>query len=201
VTSTETMPAGMDTDKGGTDATLVVELLRRERADFLNYKRRVELERSMDREETRAEIVGALLPLLDELDRAFNHLPGAIDQHPWVQGVALSRRYLEEALRVTGIERIGVAGERFDPSLHEAVAYEQQSDLDDPMVAAVERSGFRLGPRLIRAARVRVAGPSFISNTIGGQTCHCTGGLRNVYSTHNGAHHDARNTHPASVSG
>jgi molecular chaperone GrpE len=153
VTTTETMRAC-------TDATLTLELLRRERADFLNYKRRVELERSTDREETRAEIIGALLPLLDELDRAFNHLPGAIDQHPWVQGVALSRRYLEEALRGTGMERIGVAGERFDPSLHEAVAYEQRSDLDEPMIAVVERSGYRLGPRLIRAARVRVAGPS-----------------------------------------
>jgi molecular chaperone GrpE len=153
VTTTETMRAC-------TDATLTLELLRRERADFLNYKRRVQLERSMDREETRAEIMGALLPLLDELDRAFNHLPGAIDRHPWVQGVALSRRYLEEALRATGMERIGVAGERFDPSLHEAVAYEQRSDLDEPMIAEVERSGYRLGPRLIRAARVRVAGPS-----------------------------------------
>jgi molecular chaperone GrpE len=52
-----------------------------------------------------------------------------------------------------------VVGERFDPTLHEAVAYEQRPDLDEPVIAAVERPGYRLGPRLIRAARVSVAGP------------------------------------------
>jgi molecular chaperone GrpE len=52
-----------------------------------------------------------------------------------------------------------VVGERFDPTLHEAVAYEQRPDLDEPVIAAVQRAGYRLGPRLIRAARVSVVGP------------------------------------------
>jgi molecular chaperone GrpE len=95
------------------------------------------------------------------LDRAFDHLPPALEPHPSVQGVALSRRHrLQEVLRVWGLERIGVAGERFDPTLHEAVAYEQRLDLDEPVIAAVERAGYRLGPRLIRAVRVSVVGPS-----------------------------------------
>ena len=163
--STETMSAGTDDGlqavQGGAHAPRpeLLELLRRERADFLNYKRRVELERSADREQTRAAVIDALLPLLDELDRAFDHLPPTLEPHPWIQGVALSRHRLREVLRVWGLERLGVAGERFDPALHEAVAYEQRPDLDEPVIAAVERAGYRLGPRLIRAARVLVVGP------------------------------------------
>jgi molecular chaperone GrpE len=152
---------GLQAVQGGTHARQpeLLELLRRERADFLNYKRRVELEGSIDREQTRAAMMHALLPLLDELDRAFDHLPPALEPHPWVQGVALSRHRLEEVLRVWGLERIGIVDERFDPTLHEAVAHEQRPDLDKLLIAAVERSGYRFGPRLIRAAHVSVIGP------------------------------------------
>jgi molecular chaperone GrpE len=163
--STQTMPAGADEGlqavRDGAHAPRpgLLELLRRERADFLAYKRRVELERAADREHARAAVIELLLPLLDELDRAFDHLPPTLEPHAWVQGVALSRRRLEEVLRDWGLERLGVVGERFDPTLHEAVAYAQRPDLDEPVIAAVERAGYRLGPRLIRAARVSVIGP------------------------------------------
>ena len=169
MTSAETMAAGaaegVESVQGAAHAPRpeLLELLRRERADFLNYKRRIELERSMDREQARAEMADGILPLLDELDRAFGHLPAALEPHPWVQGVALSRRRLEETLRSWGLERIGAVGERFDPALHEAVAYERRPDLEERVLAAVERPGYRLGPRLIRAARVSVAGPLLAS--------------------------------------
>lgn len=164
MTSAETVASGLDafveSDQGAAQPPRpeLLELLRRERADFLNYKRRIEVERSMDREQVRAEMADRILPLLDELDRAFDHLPAALEPHPWVQGVALSRRRLEETLRSWGLERIGAVGERFDPALHEAVAYERRPDLAEPVIAAVERPGYRLGPRLIRAARVSVVG-------------------------------------------
>ena len=168
MTSAETMAAraaeGVERGQGAADAPPgLLELLRRERADFLNYKRRIEFERSIDREQARAEMAEGILPLLDELDRAFDHLPAAPEQHPWVQGVALSRRHLEDTFRSWGLERIGAVGEPFDPALHEAVAYERRPDLEEPVLAAVERPGYRLGPRLIRAARVSVAGPLPVS--------------------------------------
>jgi molecular chaperone GrpE len=145
--------------------TELVDLLRRERADFVNYKRRIELERTIDRERTHAAVVEKLLPVLDELDRAFEHLPSALAFDPWIQGVALARRQLEESLRDLGIERLGTMGERFDPTTHEAVAYAPRRDLEESVVTAVERTGYRIGPHLIRAARVAVAGPLLEGNT------------------------------------
>jgi len=165
VTSTETLAAGADEgvesveNAAHTARPELLELLRRERADFLNYKRRIGVERAMDREQARAEMADGILPLLDEFDRAFDHLPAALEPHPWVQGVALSWRRLEETLRSWGLERVGAVGERFDPALHEAVAYERRPDLAEPVIGEVERPGYRLGPRLIRAARVSVVGP------------------------------------------
>ena len=142
----------------------LVDLLRRERADFVNYKRRVERERTLDRERTHAAVVEKLLPLLDELDRAFDHLPPALAPDPWVRGVELTRRQLEDSLRDLGIERVGIVGERFEPTMHEAIGYAPRHDLEEPVVAGVERTGYRVGPRLIRAARVTVAGPSLERN-------------------------------------
>lgn len=138
----------------------LLDLLTRERADFVNYKRRVALERALDCEQAYAAVIEKVLPLLDELDRAFDHLPPELEHHAWVRGAALSRRRLKVVLREWGLERLGLAGERFDPTLHEAVTYDPRPDLDEPVVAAVEQAGYRLGPRLIRAARVSVAGPS-----------------------------------------
>jgi molecular chaperone GrpE len=162
--------AGIVTISAGADQELrraemhtrseLLDALRRERADFLNYKRRVELERAIDRDAARANVFQALLPLLDELERSFNHLPATLAPDAWVQGVTLSWRRLEATLREWGLERVGLAGERFDPTLHEAVRYEPHADLEETVIATVERSGYRLGPRLIRAARVSVVGPA-----------------------------------------
>src|SRR4051812_35128282 len=86
----------------------VIEMLRRERADFRNYRRRLEAERAGDRERTRGELVHRLLPVLDELDRAFAHVPPDLAEHPWAEGVALNRHGLQEGLRKIGLERFAI---------------------------------------------------------------------------------------------
>jgi len=144
---------------GAFQAAQLLELLRRERSDFLSFKRRIEQERSMDREQERAALVSELLPLLDDLDRAFAQVPPALADDPWVRGVTLGRSRIEQRLRGWGVERIGSVGERFDPGLHEAVAYEERASTNEMLIAAVVRPGYRMGPRLIRAARVAVVGP------------------------------------------
>jgi molecular chaperone GrpE len=136
-----------------------LDLLRRERANFLNYKRRVERERTEDRERCRLELLGQLLPLVDELDRALENMPADLATHPWAQGVALGQRRFVEALRQLGLERIGTSGDRFDPTVHEAVAYEERPDATEQLVLHVLRPGYRAGERLLRPAQVVVVGP------------------------------------------
>jgi molecular chaperone GrpE len=138
----------------------LLELLRRERASFLNYKRRVEQERAEDRERARGEVLHRLLPLLDELDRALAQRPDELESDPWAEGVALIHRRLLETLRQLGVERVGREGELFDPALHEAVLYEERPDSGERLVKAVLRPGYRLGDRLLRPAQVIVAGPA-----------------------------------------
>jgi molecular chaperone GrpE len=137
----------------------LLDRLRRERADFLNYKRRVERERSEDAERVRAEVVQQLLPVLDELDLALSRRPADLARHPWANGVELSRRTLLDALRELGVERIGEEGEPFDPERHEALFYQQQPGIAEPLVAAVFRHGYRLRDKVLRPAQVTVAGP------------------------------------------
>jgi molecular chaperone GrpE len=137
----------------------LLEMLRRERADFQNYRRRLETERAGDRERTRGELVHRLLPVLDELDRALAHTPPALAGDPWAQGVALTRRRLGDALAKIGLEQFGAVGEPFDPTRHDALFYEAREDAREPRIAQVIRPGYLLGGRLLQAAQVSVLGP------------------------------------------
>ena len=137
----------------------LLDQLRRERADFLNYRRRVDRDRLADRDRARGEVVTALVPLLDDLERAFARVPDALLDDPWVAGVALSRHRVADALHDAGVERIGEEGEPFDPALHEAVFHEGRPGVRDPVVAIVIRPGYRIGDQLLRPAQVSVLGP------------------------------------------
>jgi molecular chaperone GrpE len=137
----------------------VLDALRRERADFINYKRRIASERIEDRERARQDLVRELLPSIDDLDRALAHMPDDLRGHPWAQGVALARERFLDALTRIGVERIGTEGEHFDPSIHEAVVYQEHPDATEQHVASVLRPGYRLGPQLLRPAQVVVTGP------------------------------------------
>jgi molecular chaperone GrpE len=96
--------------------------------------------------------------LLDDVQRAANQVPPDLVQHPWARGVALSTLNLRDFLAKAGVEQIGIEGEAFDPRLHEAVHFEERSDVDDPIVVDVVRPGYRMGDRILRPATVVVAG-------------------------------------------
>ncbi len=138
----------------------LLDLLRRERADFQNFKRRVSQERVVDREIAQGEVIARLLPLLDDLDRAFAQRPPDLATHPWAEGVQMLRRQLEASFRELGVERIGAPGEEFDPERHEAVMFVPEPHARTSTVRDVERPGYRLRGRLLRPARVSVVGPA-----------------------------------------
>jgi molecular chaperone GrpE len=137
----------------------LLDLLRQERADFRNYRRRVTDERAADTERARGQVLEPLFPLLDDLGRAFAEVPAGLEDDPWARGIAMLRSRLEGTLAGLGLERVGTVGETFDPALHEAVFHEPDPDGIDQRVALVIRPGYRVGERLLRPASVVVRGP------------------------------------------
>jgi molecular chaperone GrpE len=137
----------------------LLDQLRRERADFRNYRRRVTEERAADADRARGRVLEPIFPLLDDLGRAFAEVPPDLENDPWAQGIAMLRSRLESTLAGLGLEPVGTVGEPFDPTRHEAVYHEPDPGVDGQVVALVIRPGYRLGGRLLRPAEVVVRGP------------------------------------------
>ena len=141
-----------ETDDAARPATDdLLDLLRRERADFRNYQRRVADERAADAEGVRGRVLEPIFPLLDDLRRAFAEVPPELQDDPWAQGVGMLRSRLEATLAGLGLEPVGRVGEPFDPTRHEALYHEQDPAVDDQVVDLVIRPGYRIGERLLRA--------------------------------------------------
>ena len=124
----------------------LLDLLRRERADFRNYQRRVADERAADAEGVRGRVLEPIFPLLDDLGRAFAGIPPDLEDDPWVQGIAMLRSRLQATLAGLGLEPVGTVGEPFDPTRHEAIYHEPDPAADDQVVALVIRPGRARGP-------------------------------------------------------
>lgn len=137
----------------------LLDLLRRERADFRNYQRRVADERAADAEGVRGRVLEPVFPLLDDLRRAFAEVPPDLQDDPWARGIAMLRSRLDATLGGLGLEQVGTVGEPFDPTRHEAVSHEPDPAAHDQVVALVIRPGYRLGERMLRPAEVVVRGP------------------------------------------
>ena len=132
-------------------------LAQRVQADFVNYKRRVEAEQGQRADAVRAETLQPFLTIADDLERALAHLPPESAGESWAEGFTLIQRNLAAAFERLGVTRVGEVGEPFDPTLHEAVAYEENREQPEGHIATVVRPGYRLGERVIRPAQVVVA--------------------------------------------
>ena len=127
-------------------------------ADFDNYKRRSRQEQLETIQHASTELISRLLPGLDDLHKALDHMPEGVDE-AWVKGVELSVRKLEEALRAHGLEAIEAVGKPFDPQVHEAIGHEESSEHPEDTVVLVLRPGYRIRGRVVRPALVKVARP------------------------------------------
>lgn len=156
--------AGLDfepTGEAGDDAALLaaqseaaahLDALQRERASFTNYRNRSLRDQEAARVKGVEDVLAALLPVLDDIDRARQH--GELDG-PFV---AISDK-LDASLAKFGIERYGVVGEEFDPTVHEALMHQVDPEATSATVNMVIEPGYRIGEKIVRAARVSVVGP------------------------------------------
>jgi molecular chaperone GrpE len=122
----------------------------RERADLENLKKRAARERQEAVRYGAEHLVRDLLPIVDDLERAL----AAADETPQV---AAGLKSFRDVLGRHGVERITAAGERFDPSLHEAVSHVPHPDVPEGRVIEEHRGGYRLHDRLVRPAMVTVS--------------------------------------------
>lgn len=133
----------------------------RARAEFANYKRRVEKEQAEAYQNTVGRVIARYLDVMDDFDRAIKDKPadedGAAALTQWAEGVQLIYRKLQNVLEAEGVTRIEAEGQEFDPSQHEAVTHEDNSDHPSGHIIAVLSQGYKLGDRVIRPALVRVA--------------------------------------------
>jgi molecular chaperone GrpE len=127
--------------------------LKRVQAEYANYRKRVERDRSVARELAIAEVMTGILPILDDLDLA--------QAHGDLEGSSLD--LIAQKIRMSferyGLVQVGAVGEPFDPKLHEAIAQLPSKDVTSETIADVALPGYQLGERLLRAAKVAVSVP------------------------------------------
>jgi molecular chaperone GrpE len=131
------------------------ESWQRERADFINYRRRVESERAELIPMANAALLNKILPVLDDFDLALANIPAKAKSTTWVEGVRLIQRKLLKLLEGEGVTPIEALGQPFDPHLHEAVVVDEDAQEPHAVVAELRR-GYKLRDKVLRPTLVRV---------------------------------------------
>lgn len=131
--------------------------LQRTRADFENYRKRVEQEKTAAREIGQATAILKLLPVIDNIERAIAHTPEELKDNKWAQGIASLVKNLEKSLEGLNLKRIDAkAGADFNPELHEAIQFDEDAEGEKEVIAEELQAGYLLNGQPVRHAMVRV---------------------------------------------
>lgn len=134
------------------EAAEYLEALQRERAEFVNFRNRSKKDQATFRQHGIIDVLTALLPALDDIDRIREH--SEMDD-----SFAAVANKIDKTFEKFGVEKFGEKGETFDPTKHEAVLHKPDAEATEEIVDTVVEAGYRIGDRVIRAARVVVASP------------------------------------------
>ncbi|MEI6228792.1 MAG: nucleotide exchange factor GrpE [Candidatus Saccharibacteria bacterium] len=131
--------------------------LQRTRADFENYMKRAEIEKTTARESGQIVTILKLLPVIDNIERAIAYLPAELAENKWAQSVAGLVKNLEKSLGDMGVQRIeSQPGTAFNPDLHDAIQVDEEAVGDHEVVAEELQPGYTLNGTPIRHAMVKV---------------------------------------------
>ncbi len=148
----EPSPETAELEKAKAEAAEHLDALQRERASFTNYRNRALRDQENARQRGLEDVLTGLMPVLDDIERAKAHgdLSGPM--------AAIAEK-LDASLGKFGIERFGVVGEEFDPTMHDALMHRTTAEATSTTVELVIEPGYRINDRIVRAARVGVVGP------------------------------------------
>jgi len=131
--------------------------LQRTRADFENYRKRVELEKTAARENGQVAAILKLLPTIDNIERAIVHAPEDIQDNAWVQSVMNLTKQLNKSLEGLNLKRIEAApGSEFNAELHEAIQFDEEAEGEKEVIADELQAGYTLNGTPIRHSMVKV---------------------------------------------
>jgi molecular chaperone GrpE len=149
-------PAAVTDDRDEEIIDLTLDL-QRTRADFENYRKRVDAEKQAARDAGASSAVLKLLPVIDNIERAITYTPEDLKDNTWVQGVAGLVKHLEKSLEGLNVARIDAKpGTEFNPDFHEAIQFDESAEGEKEVVADELQAGYTLNGRVIRHAMVKV---------------------------------------------
>ena len=131
--------------------------LQRTRADFENYRKRVDLEKSAARDAGQSSAILKLLPVVDNIERAIRYMPEELKDNEWAKSVNGLVKNLDKSLESLNVKQIeATLGTAFNPELHEAIQFEEDAEGETEVIADVLQSGYTLNGTVIRHAMVKV---------------------------------------------
>lgn len=131
--------------------------LQRTRADFENYRKRVEAEKQAAQDLGQTKAIIKLLPVIDTIERAIANVPAELADNAWAKGVAGLNKQLDKQLKDLGLEKIDAKpGTPFNPELHQAVQFDETAEGDKEVIAEELRAGYILNGAVARDAMVKV---------------------------------------------
>ena len=151
------MPAKKQHDQHTQKIAELTADLQRVRADFENYRKRVEQEKANAGSMGEMKSIMKLLPVIDTLERAIAHAPADLAKNPWVQGVVGLRKQLEKSLAAMQVTRIeATPGTSFVPELHQAVQFDEDAAGEHEVIDEELQAGYLLNGTPLRHAMVKV---------------------------------------------
>jgi molecular chaperone GrpE len=129
----------------------------RARAEFANFRKRVDRERMQSQQTAAASIIRRYLEIVDDLERALKNRPEEGEGAEWAGGIELVYRKFLKILESDGVKPMQAEGEEFDPNLHEAITHEDSPEHESGQVIEVVQTGYMIGDKVLRPALVRVA--------------------------------------------
>lgn len=131
--------------------------LQRTRADFENYRKRVEAEKTNAREAGQASAIMKLLPVIDNIERAIAYMPDDLKDNKWAQSVTGLVKQLDKSLESLQLVRIDAKpGTEFNPAIHEAIQFDEEAVGDKEVIEEEMQAGYMLNEHVIRHSMVKV---------------------------------------------
>jgi molecular chaperone GrpE len=129
----------------------------RSRAEFANYKKRMERIRSEEKTRVTGDILLRFIDAMDDFDLALKGQPEQAEAQAWAKGIEMIFRKMQSVLEIEAVHSYDPTGQQFDPNFHEAVSHEESDDHEEGQIIDVIRQGYTIKDRVLRPALVRVA--------------------------------------------